>query len=68
MSAFVFSGAAQVAALDLWASAPPMLTIWMATALASLRYLILGAALRPWLGLTSPRYAYGTLFPLTDES
>lgn len=68
MSALVNSGAAQVAAIDLWSMPPPMLTIWFTTALVSLRYLVLGASLRPWLGQISPGRAYGALFTLTDQS
>lgn len=37
MSALVNSGAAQAAAIDLWATPPPMFTIWFTTALVSLR-------------------------------
>ncbi len=68
MSLLVYSGAAQVAAVDLWAMPLPMLTIWFTTALVSLRYLVLGASLRPWLGQISPGRAYGTLFTLADQS
>lgn len=68
MSALANSGAAQVAATDLWATPPPMLTIWVTTALVSMRYLVLGASLRPWLSQISAGRAYGALFTLTDQS
>ncbi|MCA9877546.1 MAG: AzlC family ABC transporter permease, partial [Thermomicrobiales bacterium] len=45
----------------------PLLTIWLTTALVSLRYLVLGAALRPWLGQLRPVQAYGTLAVLIDQ-
>ncbi|MCA9880511.1 MAG: AzlC family ABC transporter permease [Thermomicrobiales bacterium] len=67
MSGLVFTGAGQVAAMDLWAMPPPLLTIWLTTALVSLRYLVLGAALRPWLGQLRPVQAYGTLAVLIDQ-
>ena len=67
MSGIVFTGAGQVAAMDLWALPPPLLTIWLTTALVSLRYLVLGAALRPWLGQLRPVQAYGTLAVLIDQ-
>lgn len=67
MSGLVFTGAGQVAAMDLWAMPPPLLTIWLTTALVSLRYLVLGAALRPWLGQLRPIQAYGTLAVLIDQ-
>ncbi len=67
MSGLVFTGAGQVAAMDLWTMPPPLLTIWLTTALVSLRYLVLGAALRPWLGQLRPLQAYGTLAVLIDQ-
>jgi predicted branched-subunit amino acid permease len=67
MSGIVFTGAGQVAAMDLWTMPPPLLTIWLTTALVSLRYLVLGAALRPWLGQLRPGQAYGTLAVLIDQ-
>lgn len=67
MSGIVFTGAGQIAAMDLWAAPPPLLTIWLTTALVSLRYLVLGAALRPWLGQLRPLQAYGTLAVLIDQ-
>ena len=68
MSGLVYSGAGQVAAMDLWAIPPPLLTIWLTTALVSLRYLVLGAALQPWLGQIRPVQAYGTLALLADQT
>jgi 4-azaleucine resistance transporter AzlC len=68
MSGFVFTGAGQFAALDLWASPPPYLTIWLTTALVSLRLLVLGATLRPWLAPLRPIQVYGTLATLIDQS
>ncbi|MFN8660274.1 MAG: AzlC family ABC transporter permease [Thermomicrobiales bacterium] len=68
MSGFVYSGAGQVAAMDLWTIPPPLLTIWLTTALVSLRYLVLGAALQPWLSQVRPVQAYGTLALLADQT
>jgi predicted branched-subunit amino acid permease len=68
MSGLVYSGAGQVAAMDLWATPPPLLTIWLTTALVSLRYLVLGAALQPWLGQIRLPQAYGTLALLADQT
>jgi 4-azaleucine resistance transporter AzlC len=68
MSGFVYTGAGQFAALNLWASPPPYLTIWLTTALVSLRLLVLGATLRPWLAPLRPIQAYGTLATLIDQS
>jgi predicted branched-subunit amino acid permease len=68
MSGLVYSGAGQVAAMDLWSMPPPLLTIWLTTALVSLRYLVLGAALQPWLSQIRPVQAYGTLALLADQT
>lgn len=68
MSGFVYTGAGQFAAVDLWATPPPYLTIWLTTALVSLRLLVLGATLRPWLAPLRPLQAYGTLATLIDQS
>lgn len=68
MSGLVYSGAGQVAAMDLWTIPPPLLTIWLTTALVSLRYLVLGAALQPWLSQIRPLQAYGTLALLADQT
>lgn len=68
MSGLVYSGAGQVAAMDLWTLPPPLITIWLTTALVSLRYLVLGAALRPWLSQIRPLQAYGTLALLADQT
>lgn len=67
MSGIVFTGAGQVAAMNLWTMPPPLLTIWLTTALVSLRYIVLGAALRPWLSQLRPLQAYGTLAVLFDQ-
>ena len=68
MSALVYSGSAQVAALDLWRESPPVVAIWVTTALVSVRYLVLGASLRPWLERVRARRVYGSLFLLADQS
>ena len=67
MSVLVYSGSGQVAALDLWHNPLPYLAIWLATVLVSVRYLVLGAALRPWLGGLSPRKVYPLLVGLADQ-
>ncbi len=71
MSAVVYSGSAQLAALSILAAGPSPLvaTIWalMATILViNARYMLFSAALRPWLGHVSPLKAYSSLFVLGD--
>jgi len=68
MSALVFAGASQFVALGLWAAPLPVLTILLTTLVVNLRHLLLGAALRPWLGRLSALKTYGSAFFLVDES
>ena len=67
MSVLVSSGSGQIATLDLWHSPLPYLAIWMAAVLVSARYLVLGAAPRPWLGGPSPHTVYPLLVGLADQ-
>ena len=66
MSAFVYSGSAQLAALQGWARpahvAPLVATILVMNA----RYLLYSAAMRPWLGDVRRSQAWVTLFVLGD--
>ncbi len=69
MSAAVFSGSAQLAALNLISTAA--FTLWSLAAtilLMNARYLLFGAALRPWLSAASPAQAYGTLMVTGDAN
>src|SRR5262245_52970606 len=50
MSSLVCAGAAQFVVLGLWAMPLPVVGIILATTIVNLRHLLLGAALRPWLG------------------
>src|SRR5215217_5618222 len=50
MSGVVCAGASQFVALGLWTTPLPVAGIIVATAIVNLRHLLLGAALRPWLG------------------
>ncbi|HEV2127499.1 MAG TPA: AzlC family ABC transporter permease [Thermomicrobiales bacterium] len=67
MNTLVFAGAAQIAALDLWVYPLPILAIVATTLLINLRLLLLGAALRPWLGRYPDRKVYPWLHIMADE-
>lgn len=69
MSAAVYSGSAQLAALNLMQTGQFTLTALAATILLmNARYVMFGAALQPWLGqVTAPR-AYGSLVLLGDAN
>lgn len=70
MSATVLAGAAQLIAVDVWAEATtvPVAAVVLTTLLVNLRYLLMGAALRPWFGGLSARAAYGSVFFTADEN
>lgn len=65
-SAFVYSGSAQMAALQVWREGAALLPLFAAIFLMNARYVLYGAALRPWLQGTSPCASYATLFFLGD--
>ena len=68
MSALVYSGSAQLAAIEIGVSAALLPPLLFAVLLLNARYLLYGAALRPWLGASSPGQAYATLFFTGDGS
>ncbi len=68
MSGMVFAGASQFAALALWQSPLPAVSIIITTLVINLRHLLMGAALFPWFSRLPPSKAYGSLFFMNDES
>jgi 4-azaleucine resistance transporter AzlC len=68
MSLFVYSGSAQLAALEVWASNPSVLAILVTLLAINARYLLYGAAIQPWLKHTTRGQALGSLFLLGDGS
>ncbi|WP_439816688.1 AzlC family ABC transporter permease [Zavarzinia sp. CC-PAN008] len=68
MSALVFAGASQMLAMTLWADPVPIGTLAFAALVINLRYLIMTAALKPWLAPLPAPLAYGTLFFAADEN
>ena len=68
MSAVVLAGASQLIAVELWDAPLPVLAIVVTTLVVNLRYVLMGASLRPWFEELSPARAYGSLFFVTDES
>ncbi|MCC7273304.1 MAG: AzlC family ABC transporter permease [Alphaproteobacteria bacterium] len=66
MSALVYAGASQVVALGMWDDPIPFLAVWLAAIAVNARYLLLGAALRPWLAGLGPGRAYLTLGLISD--
>jgi predicted branched-subunit amino acid permease len=68
MSATVFSGSAQVAALGGMATGAGVLASVLTVLLLNSRYMLYGAALRPWLGGVPASRAYTTLYFVGDAS
>src|SRR3546814_18833891 len=66
MSAAVYSGSAQIAALQAWSSAPLLLPLAATILVMNARYILYGAALRPWLGGLGAHQVYPTLYFLGD--
>ncbi|WP_298932652.1 AzlC family ABC transporter permease [uncultured Ramlibacter sp.] len=68
MSAFVYSGSAQLAALQGWTASAAILPLVFTVLVINARYVLFGAAIQPWLVQATPRQAYGSLFFLGDGS
>lgn len=68
MSATVVAGAAQLLAVELWADPIPVVALVIAVTVVNLRYLLLGAALRPWIGHLPSHVTYGSAFVMADEN
>lgn len=68
MSALVYSGSAQLAALEIGVTTSMLAPLLLAVLLLNARYLLYGAALRPWLVATTPSQAYASLFFNGDAS
>ncbi|MEM7223692.1 MAG: AzlC family ABC transporter permease [Pseudomonadota bacterium] len=68
MSALVNSGSAQIVALQIWAEPIPLVALLIAIFGMNARYLLMGAALRPWFARLSRPRAYGSLFFMGDAN
>jgi 4-azaleucine resistance transporter AzlC len=68
MSATVLAGAAQLVAVELWADPIPVVAVVTTTAVVNLRYVLMGAALRPWFRHLTPAQAYSSVFFFADEN
>lgn len=68
MSASVAAGTAQLVALEMWKHPLPVAAIVLTALAINLRYVLLGAALGPWLAGLPARTRYGSAFFLFDEN
>lgn len=68
MSATVLAGAAQVIAVELWAYPIPVAALVVTTFVVNIRYVLMGASLRPWFRHLTPLQTYGSVFFTADEN
>ena len=68
MSATVFAGTAQFAALELWGAEVPLLPLLATTLAINARMLLMGATLYPWMALLPAGRRYGSLVILSDAN
>jgi len=68
MSATVVAGAAQVIAIGVWDQPIPVALVVGTAFVVNLRYLLMGASLRPWFEELSPLQAYSSVFVMADEN
>lgn len=68
MSALVFAGASQFAAIDLWPPAPPFVSLALLMLVVNARHVIFGAALAPWLNRARPGQRIAVLAVLSDAN
>jgi predicted branched-subunit amino acid permease len=65
-SAWVYAGGAQMATLQAWADPVPLAAVCLTALAMNARYVLLGAALRPWLAGLPPQQTYTSLFFMGD--
>ena len=68
MSAIIFSGAAQILAVQLFAAGAPIAVIVLTCLVAGLRFLMYSAAMAPYLKPLPSRWQNGLAFLLTDQA
>ncbi|MEI2414552.1 AzlC family ABC transporter permease [Orrella sp. JC864] len=68
MSALVFAGASQFAALELWGPQIPLFTMLVTVFAVNARHLLMGATLYPWLRALPPAQRYGTMLLASDAN
>ncbi|PSJ46378.1 branched-chain amino acid ABC transporter permease [Zobellella endophytica] len=68
MSALVFAGASQFAALDLWGTQVPLVPLVITTFAINARHLLMGATLYPWLRHLPPARRYGVMLFASDAN
>jgi 4-azaleucine resistance transporter AzlC len=65
-SAWVYAGGAQLAALQVWTQPVSLFAVCLTTLAMNSRYVLMGAALRPWFRGAPAYLAYPSLFMMGD--
>ncbi|MEQ5801131.1 AzlC family ABC transporter permease [Halomonas sp. H10-9-1] len=68
MSALVFAGASQFAALELWGPQVPFFTMLVTVFAINARHLLMGATLYPWLEPLPPARRYAIMLFVSDAN
>ncbi len=68
MSVFVFAGASQFVALDMWTTPLPAFTIIITTFVVNMRHILMGTVLVDRFKNLNAAQKYGSLFFMVDES
>jgi 4-azaleucine resistance transporter AzlC len=68
MSALVFAGGAQFAAIEIWTYPVPVAALVVSTALINARHLLMGASLGPKLARLGPAQRFLGCYALADEN
>lgn len=68
MSALVFAGASQFAAIDMWGPEIPLVALIASTFAINARHLLMGAALYPWLRDLPARQRYASVLVMSDSN
>jgi 4-azaleucine resistance transporter AzlC len=68
MSACVFAGGAQFAAIEQWVQPVPILTLVFGTLLINARHILMGASLAPKTALFTPWQRFLGFFAMADEN
>jgi 4-azaleucine resistance transporter AzlC len=69
MSGLMFAGASQFVAIEMWAGSltfAGIVTLVLVTATVNMRFVLMSAAMRPWLGGLPARQVYPALAVMTD--
>lgn len=66
MTAAVFAGAAQFAALTLWQAPLPLVPIWLSTLAVNARFMLLSASLESWIGRRHGLKAIAAMFVMGE--